>query len=496
MSSNADIPAHASHEKKRDAPEQDDLNPSKVRISDSGDESAAVSTQPAAAFTPDGTSTAEPATVQDAPVDNPPAPAPASRPVLVEVTESDNTSMDPACAARRAPKRAVALCLVVLAFAAGGWFAFSPTDEEPQVTQEAAQESRRAPSEPEAASAHGQPAAAEKKPDWAVRLEAVEQLRGALLAKAEEVRQLQQEYRFGVMEVEEELIYLIRRHGIESFSQAMGHRQVELGLRSIQSRQAYASGLAKPLRWLSAGSEELLFVKRLAGFDLQVLPFADGVDMEAHAIEIDTVLHARQPTPERLAITAEDPAPSLEAIWKRLSDQARQLKAPATEGVDAAIAEEVCSGDLMRIAEVTVLRLKTARCLAESGAKELFLNRVSELPVAAAQKLSQWPGSWLCLNGLKQFRPEAARYLFAWPGRVISMNGVSELSADATARLPDWGGQQIELMGLKKVEAIEHLVRFEEAGGKLFLPPEIRRQVDALRRSNRLPPPAGKEKRG
>jgi hypothetical protein len=416
--------------------------------------------------------------------------------VLVEVAGPENKSEGPVGAARRAPKRALALCLAALALAAGGWLAFFPAGGQRQVTNGAAHVSSAGPLAPEAAPRREPPAAVEKSPDWPERLEAVEQLRAVLLAKAEEVRELQQEYRFGIMEVEEELVYLVRRHGIESFAQALRHRQVELGLRSIQSRHAYASGLATPLRWLSGGSEALLFVKRLAEVDLQVLPFAEGVDMQAHALAIDTALDARQPTPERLAITAAEPPPSLEAIWKRVSDQARQLKAPATEGVDAAIAEEVCSGQLMRIAELSVLRLKTARCLAESGAKELFLNRVSELPAAAARRLSQWPGSWLCVNGLKQLPPEAARYLFAWPGRVISLNGLSALSADASAHLPAWSGQQIELMGLKKVEALDHLVRFEEAGGKLFLPPEIRRQVDAVRRSDRQPPSAGKEPRG
>jgi hypothetical protein len=330
---------------------------------------------------------------------------------------------------------------------------------------------------------------------WEARMEAVERLRAALLAKAEEVRTLQQEYRYGVMELEEELLHLIKRHGLESLPQAMRHRPVEFGLLSIQSRRAYAAGLAAPLRWLAAGSEELLFLQRQAELDLEVLPLADGVDMEAHAARIDAALLARQPTPDRLAMAADEPPPSLETIWKRLADQAKQVTLPATYGVDAAIAEEVCSGDLTRYGETAVLRLKTARCLAESEATELFLNRVSELPAAAAQKLSQWPGSWLCLNGLKRLTPETARHLFAWPGRWISMNGLSELPADASAPLAEWGGRQLELMGLKKAEAIHHLARWEEAGGKLFIPVEIRRQVDAWRSSSRPPVLLGKGNR-
>ncbi len=393
------------------------------------------------------------------------------------------------------PYRAVAGCLVVLSLAVGGWFAFQRFGAGIRVKEAPVSAAGTKLPEPAASSGQAQPSVPEKMPGWDARIAEVDRLRTVLLAKAEEVRRLQQEYRFGVMEVEEEVVHLIKRHGLESFSQAMRHRQVELGLRSIQSRQAYAAGLAKPLRWLAAGSEELLFFKRMAEFDLEVLPLAAGVDMDAHALHIGAVLHARQPTPDTLAMDAVDPPPLLEAIWKRLADRARQLTVSATERDNAAIAADVCSGNLSRTAEVSVLWLKTARCLAESEAKELFLNGISELPAAAAQKLSEWPGSWLCLNGLKRLSPETARALFSWPGRLISLNGLNELSADATVYLPDWGGRQLELMGIKNVEAIEHLVRFEDAGGNLFLPPEIRRQVDDWRRSPRRPMTAGKEKR-
>ncbi|MFO7706817.1 MAG: hypothetical protein R6V84_01505 [Desulfobacterales bacterium] len=423
------------------------------------------------------------------------APAASRRPVLVEISDPGVRTVGQAPAVRRASRRAAAVGLVVLALAAGGWFGYQRLAVGPLST--IGPVSAAGPDRPASTTASdpAQPAAQEEMPGWKARMAEADRLRAALLAKAEEVRRLQQEYRFGVMEVEEELIHLIRRHGLESFQQAMRHRRVELGLRTVQSRQAYAAGLAKPLRWLAAGGEELLFVKRLLEFDLEVLPFAEGVDLEAHARRIDAVLHARRPAPERLAPAEGEPTPSLEAIWKRLADQARQLAVPATAGLDEAVGEEICSGDLARTAEMSVLRLKTARCLAESGAKELFLNRVSELPAAAAQKLSEWPGGWLCLNGLRRLSPEAARHLFAWPGRLISLNGLSELPADATAYLAGWSGGQLELMGLKKAEAVEHLLRFEQAGGKLFLPPEMRRQLDARRETPKPPVPAGKERR-
>ena len=416
------------------------------------------------------------------------------RPVLVEVGASE-VRLDPGSTAVRGRMfRAAAGGLLVLALAVGGWFLLQRFEAGPRLTVEPEPAAVTELSEP-AASDRAQPAVSDRLPGWDARMAAADRLRAALRVKAEEVRRLQREYRFGVMEVEEEVAHLIKRNGIESLSQAMRHRQVELGLRSIQSRQAYAAGLEKPLRWLAAGGEELLFVKRMAEFDLEVLPFATGVDLDAHALRIDAVLQARQPTPEALAIDAHEPPPSLEAVWKRLADQARQLVLPATEQTDAAIAAEVCSGELARTAEVSVLWLKTARCLAASETKELFLNRVSDLPAAAAQKLSEWPGDWLGLNGLKRLLPEAARHLFAWPGRLISLNGLNELPADVSVYLPGWRGAQLELMGIRKVEAVEHLVQFEEAGGKLFLPPELRRQVDARQRPDRPPTAAEKVKR-
>ncbi len=251
---------------------------------------------------------------------------------------------------------------------------------------------------------------------------------------------------------------------------------MEFALQSIRSRQAYVAGLTQPLRWLAAGSEQLLYLQRLVAIDSEVLAVAEGVDLDAHAARVEVALSTYRPTAENLAMGAGDSPPPLDALFKRLADQARQIALPATESVDAAIAEEVCAGEMTRYSEVSVLRLKAARCLAESAATELFLNRVVELPGVVAQKLSEWPGGWLCLNGLKRISPEAARHLFAWPGRWISLNGLMELPAAASVHLPAWGGRQIELMGLKKVDSVEHLVRWEEAGGKLFLPEAIRRR--------------------
>ncbi len=423
------------------------------------------------------------------------ATAATDRPVLIEVNETSPGSARVGLFSRRLLLRVAVAGILVGALIAATWLGLlhPGTPEEPAPAGAEQVES----SAPAAVSSENAPVPMPvEPPEWIGRMRELERRRSQLLAKAEEVRTLQRLYRYGILELEEDAVRLIKRHALENFSQALQHRQMEFALQSIRSRQAFIAGLEKPLRWLISGSEELLYLQRWLKIDLGVLAVAEGIDMEAHAARLEATLAAYLPTADKLAMATEAAPSALEVLFKHLADQARQTTLPATESVDAAIAEEVCAGEMTRYSEVSVLRLKAARCLAESAATELFLNRVKELPAIVAQKLSEWPGDWLCLNGLKRISPEAARHMFAWQGRWISLNGLIELPADASTHLPAWGGQQIELMGLKKVEAVEHLVRWEEAGGKLFLPEEIRRQVDAEHRALRQPVASEKGKRG
>jgi hypothetical protein len=124
---------------------------------------------------------------------------------------------------------------------------------------------------------------------------------------------------------------------------------------------------------------------------------------------------------------------------------------------------------------------------------ELFLNRLSDAPDAALQKLVEWPGNWVCLNGFTRLPPETAQHLFAWPGDWISLNGIGELTADAARYLPAWRGRKLELMSLRKTDGIEFLAQWEAAGGRLFVPAGVRQQIDAWRQPNRPPTPVRRE---
>jgi hypothetical protein len=117
---------------------------------------------------------------------------------------------------------------------------------------------------------------------------------------------------------------------------------------------------------------------------------------------------------------------------------------------------------------------------------DLFLNGLTEISPAAARQLFHWKGSWVCLNGVRALSPRTAHYLFQWDGNWISLNGLTEFPAEIGEALLQWDGRQLELMGLQYAEdfptriALEYLARWERAGGKLFVPQDIRKKIDGL----------------
>jgi len=320
---------------------------------------------------------------------------------------------------------------------------------------------------------------------WEGRLQQVDILRQVLLAKRAEIVRLRQSYQYGVLELEEEIARFIKRTGVDGLVQALKEKPVEFNLDSIQRRQAYADGLEKPLRWIDAAGEDLLYLQRRAFYDLQVRQAASGVGMDAHQREIDAALRNYQPTTANLAVGTAAALQPLEPMWKRLAEKSRQVVLTGAERRNQDIVDEICSGNLGRVPELSVLTLRSARCLVESQAKELFLNRLTDMPAAAGQKLVEWPGNWLCLNGFTRLAPETAQHLFAWSGDWISLNGIGELTADAARYLPAWKGRKLELMSLQKTNGIEYLAQWEASGGRLFVPAGIRQEIVAWRQSTR-----------
>jgi hypothetical protein len=326
---------------------------------------------------------------------------------------------------------------------------------------------------------------------WATKLSNIDQLRQALQSKKSEILQVKQDYRHGIRELEDETRRFMKHAGVDSPAQALKNAEIEMLLRNIQRRQIYYESLEKPLDWIDLASEDLLYLSRRAAMDLLVKDVAEGIDMKRLLDEIDHALERYAPTPRRLSV---DPgsiaASSLEAIGKRLIEQSRQMGWSAGDRRNQEIEAEVCGGNLSRAAELSKLSLKGARCLAESDAKQLFLNRLIEITPFAAEALSKWPGEWLCMNAITTLEPESAASLFTWRGQWLSLNGLSDLSVETGRHLVGWSGRQLELMGLRRAAGVDYLAQWEAAGRRLFVPDAVRPAIDQAGRQRAGAQPA------
>jgi hypothetical protein len=383
-------------------------------------------------------------------------------------------------------RRLVIVCGAVLVVGGGAWATLHFSNVRP------AEQPSRPPAPEPAATVPAAPTSAASATEveafeWEGAFREIDSLRTRLAVKRDEILRLQRHYDYGVRELEEEAVRLIKESGCGSLVAALKDKPLELLLMGIQRRQSYRDALELPLKRLELGGEELLFLGRRARFDLQVWEVAPGIDMQAHRRAIGSALQTHEPGPETLSIREAQGLPPLEAVWRRLSEQAKQTVISVEDRLSHDIISEACAGNLGRVADLPVLTLKGANCLSDSGARELFLNRLKDLPPLAAQKLAEWPGRWLCLNGLRRLPLETARALFAWPGEWISLNGLNELTPEAAGHLVGWRGHQLELMGLRKTTALDQLAEWEGAGGKLFVPGDIRREMDARRRPGVAP---------
>jgi hypothetical protein len=323
------------------------------------------------------------------------------------------------------------------------------------------------------------PPPAEDAAVWAARLSAVDRLRQLLQAKKAEILKARQDYRHGVIELEDQVRRFLKQERIDSIAQALDNADVATLLRNIQRRMVYGEALDRPLGWIDSASEDLLYLSRRAAMDLQVQAVAAGLDMARHESEILQAIEKYQPTPGRLSIDPGSiPAPSLEVITRKLVEQTRLMGWGPDDRRNQDIEMEVCGGNLGRSGQLSKLSLKGARCLAESDAALLFLSGLTEMTPLAAETISKWPGEWLGLNGIARLDPEAAAHLFAWRGQRLSLNGLEELPAEAAARLTGWSGRQLELMSLRRVAGAEALAQWEAAGGRLFVPGVVRPAID------------------
>jgi hypothetical protein len=319
------------------------------------------------------------------------------------------------------------------------------------------------------------------------KIREISALRDSLMRKREEILALKDDYQKGIDELEKEISNEMQREGISTFLQATDHGGIEFGLQTIQRRQIYIQKLGKPLNWISEACEELLYIKRQAMVDLQVAEIASGIDLNRHLQQMSAAAERYKMTPDKLALDLTDGQPqALEAIWERIESSRIKNSAVQSRPQNQIIAEQICQGNFGRLAELTDISAPTAKCLAGMQGSGLFLNGLTELTPAAARQLFQWKGNWICLNGLRALSPRVARDLFQWNGNWISLNGLAEFPAEIGEALLQWSGAQLELMGLQYTAespekiGIEFLAQWERAGGRLFVPDNVREKIEAF----------------
>ena len=312
-------------------------------------------------------------------------------------------------------------------------------------------------------------------------------LRDELLEKKEEIYQLKLHYQNGIADLEEQINRELQKEGITSYTEALKNRRIELNLRTIQRRRFYIQGLEKPTRWIRQGGEELLYLKRKAEFDLQLIGIAGGIDMDRHMQHIGAAIQKYRPSAEKLAVERENTGLlPLETIWGQMKNQKMKTGKALPNVTDEEITKEICSGIYERIAELTGMSAATAQCLSKINGSDLFLNGLTTLSPAAAKYLFQWRGSWICINGIKELSPAAAQYLFKWEGNWISLNGLIEFPPELATYLMDWEGKQLELMGLRynkenaDPKALKYLALWETMGGKLFISDDVRKEIERV----------------
>ncbi len=319
---------------------------------------------------------------------------------------------------------------------------------------------------------------------YMARIKDAGDLRDRLLAKKEEIYQLRLRYQNSITDLGEKIHRATQAEGISSFKEALKNQAIELNLRTIQRRRSYIQGLEKPTRWINQGSEELLYLKRKAEFDLELIEIAGGIDMDKHMRHISAAIQKFQPSAEKLAVNRGNlDLSSLESIWGQIQNQKNNTEEFVPNVMDKIITKEICSGNYERVTELTSLTAETAQCLSKMTGVDLFLNRLKTLSPAAAQSLFQWRGRWICMNGVKNLSPTAAKYLFRWDGDWISLNGLTEFPPELATYLMEWDGKQLELMGLEynrkntDQKALKYLALWETMGGKLYISDDVRSEI-------------------
>jgi hypothetical protein len=383
----------------------------------------------------------------------------------------------------------VAVSAILIAAAFSGFFLFDNKSKVKATTQKTlkASERRMISAGRQKKTMRSKPVESKISSMVNAKIEEITALRDSLLLKQEEVRRLKKHYQDGIEELEKEILDELQKGESHTFLQAMEDNAIAFTLRTIQRRQAYIQQLERPSRWIHQACEELLYLKRRTMMDIQVAEIAGGIDLDNQVRLINAAIRKYQPTADKLAPEMRNAQlEPLETIWERIQGKTQQYASARTHSKNQIISEQICAGNFSRLSELSEISAQTASCITEMRGMDLFLNGLTEISPAAARQLFHWKGSWVCLNGVRALSPRTAHYLFQWDGNWISLNGLTEFPAEIGEALLQWDGRQLELMGLQYAEdfptriALEYLARWERAGGKLFVPQDIRKKIDGL----------------
>jgi hypothetical protein len=393
---------------------------------------------------------------------------------------------------RKKPALKMTVAAVVIAAVFAGFFVFDNKSKIKANSERASKTSENRESSPNRQKKNNiiKPIAPEISSIYNSQIEAISTLRDTLLRKQEEVRRLKKHYQDGIEELEKEIADELQKGEVSTFLQAMENKGTAFTLRTIQRRQAYIQQLERPSKWILKACEELLYIKRQTVMDIQVAEIAAGIDMNKHVRHINAAVRKYQPTADKLALDMTNAQPQpLESIWDRIQDKTRQYASIRAHSKNQIISEQICTGNFTDLTELSEISTEIAKCVTEMQASDLFLNGLTEISPGATRQLVQWNGSWICLNGVRALSPRVAHYLFQWDGNWISLNGLTEFPAEIGETLLKWGGHQLELMGLQYAEdfpgriALKYLARWEQGGGKLFVPQSVRKKIDEIQRN-------------
>ena len=100
-----------------------------------------------------------------------------------------------------------------------------------------------------------QPEPPGKNDPYLSKIEDITRLRDELLAKKEEIYRLKLHYRNGIDEMKDQIFMEIQDGNVSTFAKALQNKRIELGLRTIQRREAYIQELEKPDQSIRSSAE-------------------------------------------------------------------------------------------------------------------------------------------------------------------------------------------------------------------------------------------------